>query len=125
MTAGNGNENRHLSQAAPLKGKFSPAAKQRIADFLASIRSFEPTLGLLYGDVAGVVAGRPSWSITAFAPATVAEMTDMYASFGAVVTYDLDGFRVLVPQMAHIGELDGGVLDFKDNRLILTAPSAA
>ena len=124
MTAEITEEKTILPQSAPLKGKFTPAAKQRITDFLAGIRSFEPTLCLLYGDVQGVVAGRPSWSITAFAPATVAEMTEMYASFGAVVSYELDGFRVVVPQMAHIAELDTGTLDFKDNRLVQTVPAA-
>ena len=116
--------NKALPQAAPLKGRFAPAAKQRITKFLASFHSFQPTLGLLYGDMAGVVAGKPSWSVTALAPQTVAELTEMYASFGAVVAYDLDGFRVLVPQMGHIAELDGGTLDFKGNRLVLTAPAA-
>lgn len=100
-------------QIAQLRGRFTPAAKQRVQEYLDSFRSFEPTLGLLYGNV-GV---EPSWSLTAFAPATVDDMMEMYGSFGAVVCYELDGFRVLVPQMSHIGQLDDGELDFTDNRL--------
>jgi hypothetical protein len=41
----------------------------------------------------------------------------MYARFSAVVCYELDGFRVMVPQMSHIAELDEGVLEFVHNRL--------
>ena len=58
------------TEVARLKGSFSAAAKQRIETYLASFESFEPTLGLLYGDVAGQIAGRASWSITAFGPRT-------------------------------------------------------
>ena len=111
-------------QIARLKGRFSPAARERISEFLASFKSFEPTLGLLYGDVDAGANGGPSWSITAFAPQTVDDMMDMYGSFGAVVCYELDGFRVLVPQMSHIAELDGGELDFTGDRLRPVVPAA-
>lgn len=111
-------------QVAPLKGKFTPAAKQRIEEFLASFHSFEPTLAFLYGDMDGKVAGRPSWSIAAFGERTADDMIEKYASFGAVVCYELDGLRVLVPQMSRLSELDGGTLDFVGNRLCAAPPSA-
>jgi len=112
-------------EAAKLKSTFSRSTKQRISKFLESFTSFEPTLGLLYGDLEGKVAGKPSWSITALGPRTVDDMVELYGSFGAVVCYEMDGFRVMVPQTAHLAELDGGVLEFRDNRLVATAPSAA
>jgi hypothetical protein len=105
------------AQTGSLKGRFAPAAKQRITDFLESFETFEPTLGLLYGDLEGDVAGGPSWSMTAFDPRTVEDTLAMYASFGAVVRYELDGFDVLIPQVSHAKELDSGVLDFIDNRI--------
>ena len=105
------------AQVAHLNGCFTPAAKDRITEYLSAFQSFEPTLGLLYGDLLGVVAGHPSWSIAAFDPQTVDGMVEMYGSFGAVVCYELDGFKVLVPQMAHIGKLDDCELAFKGNRL--------
>jgi hypothetical protein len=111
----------HMSRAAPLRGQLSAAAHDRISQFLASFDTFEPTLGLLYGDLAGVVAGRPSWSITALAPATVADLVTMYAAFGALVCFELDGQRVIVPQLAHVAELDGGMLEFVGNRLCVVS----
>jgi len=112
-------------QPTYLKGKFTSPAKQRVQEFLAGIRSFEPTLGLLYGDIEGAVAGRPSWSLTAFDPQTVDEMITMYASFGVSVSYELDGFTVVIPQLAHIAELDTGTFDFKGNRLVQLSVGAA
>ena len=113
------------AEPAKLKGTFAPSTKQRISKFLQSFSSFEPTLALLYGDLEGKVAGKASWSITALGPRTVEDMIELYGSFGAVVCYELDGFRVLVPQTAHIAELDGGVLEFKATRLLLATPSSA
>ena len=112
-----------VARVATLKGHLTPAARERIAGFLGSFRSFEPTLGLLYGDLEGRVAGRPSWSIMALAPRVVDELVEMYGSFGAVVTYELDGFRVIVPQLGHIAELDGVTLDFTGNRLCAVEPT--
>jgi hypothetical protein len=113
------------AEAAKLKGTFAPSTKQRISKFLQSFSSFEPTLALLYGDLEGKVAGKASWSITAIGPRTVDDMIELYGSFGAVVCYELDGFKVLVPQTAHIAELDGGMLEFKATRLIPVVPSSA
>ncbi|MCP4000785.1 MAG: hypothetical protein GY727_07735 [Gammaproteobacteria bacterium] len=112
-------------EVARLKSTFSPATKQRISQFLESFKSFKPTLGLLYGDLAGQVTGRASWSITALGSRTVDDMVELYGSFGAVVCYELDGFSVVVPQIAHLAELDGGVLEFRENRLVATLPSDA
>jgi hypothetical protein len=113
------------AEAAKLKGTFAPSTKQRISKFLQSFSSFEPTLALLYGDMEGKVAGKASWSITAIGSRTVDDMIELYGSFGAVVCYELDGFKVLVPQTAHIAELDGGVLEFKATRLIPVVPSSS
>jgi hypothetical protein len=108
-----------------LKAKFSPAAKQRITEYLQSFESFEPTLGLLYGDMEGGVAGSPSWSMTAFDPRTVNDTIEMYASFDAVVSYELDGFKVIIPQMARVKELDKGILDFVANRICPASASGS
>ena len=124
MTAEITDENRVVPQAASLQGKFAPSAKERIAAFLANVHVFEPTLGLLYGDTEGVVAGCPSWSLIAYPPEIVSEMMDMYASFGAVVAYEMDDFRVVVPQMSHIALLDSGTFDFVGDRLIALTPAA-
>lgn len=110
-----------LSRSKRLEATLAPGARQRISEFLASFRSFEPALGLLYGDIEGVVAGKPSWSLVAFPPVVAEDMVRMYASFGAVVSHELDGFDVIVPQIAHAAELEAGVLDFVDNRLCATA----
>ena len=110
---------------ATLKGRFAPAARERIQSYLASFRSFEPTLGLLYGDLAGAVAGGPSWSIAAFGPQTVADMVRMYAGFGAVVCYEFDGIRILVPQMGHLSKIEGAELDFRGSRLVTNPPGQA
>jgi hypothetical protein len=113
------------SGVTQLKGTFTPAAKQRITEFLESFHSFEPTLGLLYGDVAGEVAGQASWSITALGQRTVEDMIELYGSFGATVCYELDGFQVIVSQISHLAELDDGMLDFTDNRLCLVSSAEA
>lgn len=101
-----------------LGARFTPAAKERIDHYLASFVSFEPVLGLLYSDT----AGPGSWSIAAFGQQTVDELIKMYSSFGAIVCYDIDGIRAIVPQLAHIDELDSGTLDFVGDRLVRCVP---
>ena len=107
---------------ALLGARLSPAARQQIVEFLQSFESFEPTLALLYGGLQpdGSVAG--SWSLTAYGPETVNDLIKMYAGFGAVVCYDIEGINVLVPQMAHIGELESGQLEFVAGRLCAIPP---
>ena len=102
-----------------LGGRFAPAARERINEYLQSFVSFKPVLGLLYSDV----SGHGSWSIAAFGQQTVDELVKMYGSFGAAVCYDIDGFRAVVPQVAHIDELDSGLLDFTGNRLTRVPPN--
>lgn len=102
------------ARVAELAGRFTPAARQRIRDYLDSFVSFEPMLGLLYS----TANGRASWSLVAFAKPTVDELVRMYGQFGAVVCYDIDGFRAVVPQVAHVDSLDAGMLDFVGNRLV-------
>lgn len=99
-----------------LGGHFSHAARERIDAYLASFVSFEPTLALLYGDSGGTESG--SWSMQAVSSDIVDELAHSYSGFGAVVCYELDGVRVLVPQLAHIEELDKCVLEFSGDRLI-------
>jgi hypothetical protein len=109
----------------PLGATLLPGARQQIVEFLQSFESFEPTLGLLYGGLQpdGSVAG--SWSLTAYGPETVNDMIEMYAGFGAVVCYDIEGIKVVVPQLAHIGELESGQLEFVAGRLSLILPKAS
>ena len=102
---------------ARLQGKLTDDARRRITEYLNSFVSFEPALGLLYGDLDGAVAGRPSWSLIAYPPQLAEDLISMYAAFGAVVSHELDGFRVIVPQIGHVKELDAGTLDFVGNRL--------
>ena len=104
-------------EAAALGATFSPEARDRIISFLNSFVSFKPTLGLLYSAASQGGSGKGSWSITAFGPQTVAEMVEMYTGFGSVVRYDLDGIRVVIPQLAHIAELESGVLEFVEDRI--------
>jgi hypothetical protein len=47
----------------------------------------------------------------------------MYAGFGGIVCYDLDGIRVVVPQLAHIAELESGELEFSGDRICSRAIS--
>jgi hypothetical protein len=102
-----------------LGGRFAPQARERIQQYLQSFVSFEPVLGLLYSDV----SGQGSWSMAAFAQQTVDELTKMYGSFGAAVCYNIDGLQAVIPQVAHIDELDSGVLDFAGNRLVRVPPA--
>ena len=102
-----------------LGAKFSPAARERIESYLRSFVSFEPTLGLLYSDISKPA----SWSLVALGKTTVDELVKLYGSFGAVVCYDIDGISVIIPQMAHIEQLDSGTLDFVGDRL-QSSPSA-
>ena len=104
-------------EVAPLGATFSPSARERITSYLQSFESFEPTLGLLYGAVAPDGSGKGSWSLAALDSSTVAELVKMYAGFGAVVCYELDGIRVVIPQLAHIAELESGVLEFVGDRI--------
>jgi hypothetical protein len=99
-----------------LGGHFSPAARDRIDVFLKSFISFEPTLALLYSNTGG--RGPGSWSMQAVSSDIVDELAHLYSGFGTVVCYELDGIRVLVPQLAHIEELDKGMLEFSGDRLI-------
>lgn len=107
-------EGQAAARVAELAGRFTPAARERIEHFLESFVSFTPQLGLLYSPV----DGQPSWSLVAFAQPTVEELVRMYSGFGAVVCYEIDGVRVVVPQLAHINLLDSGVLDFAGSRLV-------
>jgi len=100
-----------------LDARFSPRARERIVGFLESFVSFKPTLGLLYGNLKADGSGKGSWSITAFSQSIIDDMVEMYAGFGAVIFYDIDGLRVAIPQLAHIDELESGVLDFVDDRI--------
>ncbi len=102
-----------------LGASFAPAARERIDAYLQSFVSFEPVLGLLYSDA----GASPSWSLIAFARTTVNELVKMYSGFGAVVCYDIDGVAVIVPQIAHIEQLDSGTLDFVGDRLQRTPPA--
>ena len=102
--------------AVKLDARFSAAAKQRIEAYLQSFVCFQPTLGLLYGEVPPG-GGKGSWSIAAFDPLIVADSVAMYANFGAAVCYEIDGIKTFIPQLAHIVELDGALLDFRGDRL--------
>ena len=108
-----------------LDARFAAAARDRIVEFLQSSHSFEPTLGLLYGDVPADGSGKGTWSITAYCRSTVDEMIEMYGSFGAVVCYEIDGIRTVIPQMGHIDELESVTLDFVGNRLQPVVPGQA
>ena len=101
-----------------LAGRFTEAARLRIQDWLAGFRSFKPVLTLLYGNAAGAEAG--SWSMQAISEEMARDIALMYAGFGSIVCYKLDGFQVVVPQLAHIAELNRGELSFSGNRLIAT-----
>ncbi len=104
-------------EVSVLGATFLPEARERITDFLHSFVSFEPTLGLLYGAISQDESGKGSWSITAFDPQTVDEMVEMHTGFGSIVRFDLDGIHVVIPQLAHIGELESGVLEFVGDRI--------
>ncbi len=97
-----------------LGARFTPAAREHIRAYLESFVSFDPILGLLYSDADGT----GSWSLAALGAATVDEMVTMYGKFGAVVWYDIDGIRLVVPQLAHIEKLDSGLLDIDNGRLV-------
>ncbi len=101
-----------------LRGHFTLRARQRVEAFLNSMASIKPTLALLYSNSGGTQPG--TWSMQAVSDAIVQEHAHMHAGFGAVVLYELDGIRVLVPQLNHIAELDQGVLDFQGDRLVAT-----
>lgn len=104
-------------EVVQLDTRFTPQARDRINEFLASFHSFEPTLGLLYGDLAADGSGKGSWSLTAFGRRTVDDIIDMYAGFGAVVCYDLDGINAVIPQVGHIDELESAELEYVGGRL--------
>ena len=107
-----------------LETRFTPEARARIESFLQSFVSFEPVLGLLYGDLPADGSGKGTWSIAALGRQTVDDMIEMYARFGAVICYDIDGIQVVVPQIGHINELEAGVLDFAGDRLRLIQTSS-
>ena len=109
-------------EIAPLDVTFSPAARERVNQFLQSFESFQPTLGLLYGDLSPGGSGKGSWSLVAYGPETVNEMIEMYAGFGTIVCFDLDGIDVVIPQIARVAELESGVLEFAGDRLV-TVPA--
>ena len=100
-----------------LGARLTPAARQHIDATLGAIGSFVPTLGLLYGNnhVAADTAG--SWSVIAYSDENVQELVDFYGQFGAAVCFELDGYKVVVPQIGHLQQFESGVLDMRDNRL--------
>ena len=108
-------------RVASLGATFSPLARERITEYLHSFVSFKPTLGLLYGAIPPDGSSKGSWSLTAYGAQTVDEMVELYAGFGSVVCYDLDGIRVCIPQLAHVDELEFGVLEFVGDRLSLVS----
>jgi hypothetical protein len=97
-----------------LGARFTAAAREHIEHYLHSFVSFEPVGGLLYS----TANGEGSWSVAAFGQATVDELVEMYGRFGAVVYYDIDGILLVIPQLAHIEQLDSGVLDIADGRIV-------
>jgi hypothetical protein len=120
-------DNETISQVEPVRlgASFSPAARERVTGYLGSFRSFSPTLGLLYGALPADGRGGGSWSMTAFGPQTVDDLIEMYAGFGSVVCYEIDGISVVIPQLAHIAELEAGVLEFVGNRLRPAPPQGS
>ena len=106
-----------------LDTRFTDQARDRINEFLGSFESFEPTLGLLYGDVQAESKG--SWSMVAYGRQTVDDIVEMYAAFGSVVCYDLDGIHAVIPQIAHIDELETAELEYVGGRLRPLPPQAS
>jgi len=93
------------------------SARQTIQQFLDSFVSFEPTLGLLFGEVSPSDDASGSWSLCAYDSQTAGELIESYERFGASVCFDLDGFRVLIPQLARVPLLRGVELDLVENRI--------
>ncbi len=98
-----------------LDTRFTPEARERVLQFLRSFVSFEPVLGLLYGNASS--DGPGTWSLTALGRQTVDDMIEMYSGFGAVICYDIDGIQTVIPQIGHINELEAVVLEFCGDRL--------
>ena len=106
-----------------LDTRFTDKARERIKEFIASFESFEPSLGLLYGEVDA--SGMGSWSLVAYGKQTVDDIVEMYAAFGSVVCYDLDGIQAVIPQIAHIDKLESAELEFIGGRLRALPPRAS
>jgi hypothetical protein len=107
----------------PLGVRLAPEARRFVDEYLAAVRTFEPTLGLLYGNGHAAEA-TGSWSVIAYSDAAVQELVEFYANFGASVRFELDGVPVVIPQIGRAGKLNSGVLEMRDNRLLHTAGQA-
>jgi hypothetical protein len=106
-----------VADVRKLGGRFSPPAREFVEARLALIKSYVPTVGLLYGVDPALEEGRGSWSVAAYAQETVADLVNFYGRFGAKVCFELDGMRVVIAQIGHLKQLDSGLLELRHNRL--------
>lgn len=88
--------------------KFTPEARARIVQFLASIRDYEPTLALMKGWTDSDPELR--WRYGAWAPAHVERLGPAFEGQGHPLLYSVDGFVVAIPQYQFIPELEGKTL---------------
>ena len=102
-----------------LGAKLTAHAREQIADYLEGIQSYHPNLGLLYGIDPSINDGKGSWSMVAYDDNYAAELQDHYGRYGASISFELDGFNVLIPQIGRIHKLDSGVIEMVNNRLIV------
>ena len=100
-----------------LGAQLTPTAREHIDANLDAIRSFVPTLGLLYGNNHAAADSAGSWSVIAYSDENVQELVDFYGQFGAAVCFELDGYKVVVPQIGQLQQLESGLVDMRDNRL--------
>ncbi len=100
-----------------LGATLTPEARAYIDARLGAIVSFEPAPGLLYGNQHTMPNAQGSWSLIAYSEENVRELADFYGQFGAEVCFELDGLKVVVPQIGRLDQLDSGSLQLRDQRL--------
>ena len=88
--------------------KFTPEARARILQFLASIRDYEPTLTLMKGGTGSDPELR--WSYGAYAPKNLEVLGLEFQRLGHPLLYSVDSLRVAIPQYQFVPELEGKTL---------------
>jgi hypothetical protein len=88
--------------------KFTPEARARVVQFLASISDYEPTLTLKKGWTDTDPELR--WSYGAYAPANLEALGPEFDRLGYPLLYLVDGLLVAIPQYQFVSEIEGKTL---------------
>ncbi|MDH5578261.1 MAG: hypothetical protein OEZ09_07350 [Betaproteobacteria bacterium] len=106
-----------MPRVEPLDLTFSPRAKTRVCEFLASITDYPPTLTLKKGWTNNDPELR--WTYGAYGPDNIAHVAPDVERCGYALLYAVEDLTVAIPQFQYLAELEGKMFDLGRNELVL------